>query len=385
MNFIHERKKLRIAFDVDDVLNYFTEAICERCAQVFGHEFPFDEVVWGFENYKPEETEYVHELFKNEEFINSLHLKEGMDEMLYEVAVNRGHDVVFVTSTYSAVMTSRALLLCEAVPFIHPRNYIMTGRKDLVHTDLQFDDCLSHIIHSNSEIPTIVTKPWNKNAVGYVRCNSDPAEYLKIVDMAEQGYSKQDIYKELNPVCETHNPHIIVVVGGSGIGKSTIIQKIIELSDDYEIVVTNTTRKPREGEVNAKDYFFRSREEFEKMIADNKMLEYTTYAGNYYGTSKDVIDNILAKGKNAIVIMDVDGVNHIKEAYPDKSYSVQIVRKKEALIESIMRRNIPDEEKIRRIAQLEGESYDAARACNYRILNNTVEDAAKEIINIFKG
>jgi len=380
-----EEKQLKIAFDVDDVLNPFTEKVLEICSEKFGHPFNFDDVEWGFENYAPEETAFIHNLFRDSDFIESVPLRDGVIEMLEELAVNRGHDVVFSTSTYSAVMTTRALGLYEKIPFIHPRNYVMTGRKDLLNTDILFDDCLSHIRASISRVPVLVTKPWNVGVKGYVRTTDDTKKYIEIVDMVEQGMNRQDIYMAQNHKAEKGGPYIIIIVGGSGVGKSTILQWILNSDTTYQKVVTNTTRKPRDGEKNALDYYFRSRNEFEQMVKNGQMVEYTKYAGNFYGTSTNVIDNILASGKNAIAIMDVEGVKHFKEAYPGRTYAILLSRKKEDLINSILERDVPIEEKVRRIAQLDGESREAENVCDYRVLNTSVSDAANEIINIFKG
>lgn len=381
------QKKLKVAFDVDDTLVGFTQAICKECERTFNHRFPFEEVQWGFENYLPEETKFVHNLFRDRDFIRSVPIIDGAIELLEEV-LRRGHEAVFCTSTYSNVMTERALYLYDKIPFIHPRNYIMTGRKDYVKADILFDDCLSHIQTSICDIPVLVNKPWNANARGYVRASiplkreMDATTYMDIIMMAEEGLNRQDIYRIQNPTAEGKKPYIAIIVGGSGTGKSTIVDRILNIApDSFERLVTNTSRKPREGERDGKDYWFKTKEQFEDMIAKGELLEYTQYANNYYGISHDNIDNILAKGKNVIAILDAKGVEHIRKSYPDRAVAILIERDKTELVESIMLRDVPMADKVKRIVQLDEESVDW-NTCDYRILNKDINKAAGEIISL---
>lgn len=377
-----KRRKLTIGFDVDDTLAAFTQAICKRCEEKFKHPFPFEEVVWGFSNYKEEETAFVHALFRDPDFIKSVPMFDGMIEMLREV-VERGHDILFVTSTYSNVMTTRALWLFDAIDFIHPRNYVMTGRKDCVQLDMLFDDCADHILNSIAKVPVLVNTPWNQTISGHIRVNGGkPEEYLTIIDLVEQGYTKQDIYRMQNPTKENDGSSIIVIVGPSTGGKTVVTQSILNMSDQFEKLVTNTTRDPRPGEVDEKDYNFTAEDNFRKMIATNSLLEYTEYAGNYYGTSKAAVDTILKKQKNVIAIMDIEGAMAMKQAYPENTYTVFLSREKEDLISSILERDVPMADKVKRIAQLDAD-FSSERRCDYSILNKEIEDTANQIIGIF--
>lgn len=381
-----KRKKLNIGFDVDDTLIAFTQAICDNCEKKFGHKFPYEEVVWGFSNYRQEETDYVHQLFRDVDFIKSIPMFTHTMEMLKEVH-ERGHDIFFPTSTYSNAMTTRALYLCEKIDFIHPRNYIMTGRKDVIRLDMLFDDCLANIQTSIAKIPVLVNTPWNKDATGFIRANSPEKsadEYLHIIDLAEEGLTRQEIYELQNPVVSSNSPSIIIIVGGSGVGKTVVTQKILETSDAFEKVVTNTSRSPRPGEINGKDYNFCTEDEFKSMIACNDLLEYANYAGNYYGTSKNAIEMILKKGKNAIIVMEVEGAKAIKKMYPNNSYTIFLTRNKEDLIRSIMERDVSIDEKVGRIARLE-DDFITQEQCDYRIVNDTIDGTSKKIINMFTG
>ena len=109
---------------------------------------------------------------------------------------------------------------------------------------------------------------------------------------------------------------LIVVSGPAGSGKGTVNAKLLE-SDEYAFSVSATTRAPRPGEINGKNYHFITKEEFESRIANGEMLEYTCYCGNYYGTPRKEAEEVLASGKNLILEIEVDGAMQIKQKFPD--------------------------------------------------------------------
>ena len=94
---------------------------------------------------------------------------------------------------------------------------------------------------------------------------------------------------------------LLIISGFSGVGKGTVVNKLIDKYDDYTISISATTRKPRVGEVDKVNYFFVSKEEFEDMIANNKLLEYAQYVDNYYGTPLEFVNEKLNEGINVIL------------------------------------------------------------------------------------
>lgn len=110
---------------------------------------------------------------------------------------------------------------------------------------------------------------------------------------------------------------LIVVSGFSGAGKGTITREIIQRSGKYALSISATTRAPREGEQEGVHYFYKSREEFERMIADNELLEYAVYQGNYYGTPKAYVLQQLAEGRDVILEIEVQGATKIKAQVPE--------------------------------------------------------------------
>lgn len=114
------------------------------------------------------------------------------------------------------------------------------------------------------------------------------------------------------------NRGILVVVSGfSGAGKGTLMKRLMEKYDNYALSVSVTTRTPREGEQDGREYFFRTREEFEKLIADDQLIEYARYVDNYYGTPKAYVESQLEAGKDVILEIEIQGALKVKEKLED--------------------------------------------------------------------
>ena len=110
---------------------------------------------------------------------------------------------------------------------------------------------------------------------------------------------------------------LIVVSGFSGAGKGTIMKALLERYDNYALSISATTRNPRPGEEEGKAYFFKTTEEFEKMIAKDDLIEYAMYVGNYYGTPKAYVEEQLCAGKDVILEIEIQGAMKVKEKIPE--------------------------------------------------------------------
>ena len=109
------------------------------------------------------------------------------------------------------------------------------------------------------------------------------------------------------------NKGILVVVSGfSGAGKGTVMKRLMEKYDGYALSVSATTRKPRPGEEDGREYFFRTRDEFEKLIEEDALLEYARYVENYYGTPRSYVEEQLQAGRNVILEIEIQGAMKIK-------------------------------------------------------------------------
>lgn len=110
---------------------------------------------------------------------------------------------------------------------------------------------------------------------------------------------------------------LIVVSGFSGAGKGTVMKEIMGQYDNYALSISATTRKPRAGEEEGREYFFKSTEEFEKMIAKDELIEYARYVENYYGTPRTYVEEQRNAGKDVILEIEIQGALKVKQAFPD--------------------------------------------------------------------
>ncbi len=110
---------------------------------------------------------------------------------------------------------------------------------------------------------------------------------------------------------------LTVVSGFAGSGKGTLMKKLIKEYDNYALSISATSRNPRPGEEEGVSYFFKTREEFEKMIEKDELLEHAEYVGNYYGTPRSFVESKLSEGKDVVLEIEIQGAMQIKKKYPE--------------------------------------------------------------------
>ncbi len=175
---------------------------------------------------------------------------------------------------------------------------------------------------------------------------------------------------------------LIVLSGPSGSGKGTIIKSLLAQRKDTVLSISVTTRQPRPGEEDGIHYFFRTREEFEDMIAENSLLEYAEYNGNYYGTPEDSIKKWLQEGKNVLLEIEVQGAEQVMNHRSDL-VSIFITIPSMAELERRLRdRGTETEDKIQGRMQVAKRELTRAFRYDYVVLNDQVELAVQRINTI---
>ena len=178
---------------------------------------------------------------------------------------------------------------------------------------------------------------------------------------------------------------LIVVSGPSGAGKSTLIRASLEAVSELAYSVSATTRGPRPGEVDGKDYIFLSQEEFGRWIEENRFLEWAEYSGNLYGTSEKKVEELLDQGKSVILEIELQGARQVRMKRPD---AVMVFVRAPSLEETRRRltgRATETEEALEsRLATAEGEVA-ASDEFDYEIVNEVREQARKDMIELMKS
>ena len=172
---------------------------------------------------------------------------------------------------------------------------------------------------------------------------------------------------------------LIVLSGPSGVGKSTVIAELLGHRRDIHFSVSFTTRKPRVGEADGINYYFVDREEFERMIRDDELLEYAEYVGNYYGTSMKVIQEKLDRGIDVLLDIEVQGAAKVREKCPDAVLIFIIPPSLEELSRRLHMRNTDADDVIDMRLQKAREECKASIWYDYLVVNDNVIGAAEEI------
>lgn len=179
---------------------------------------------------------------------------------------------------------------------------------------------------------------------------------------------------------------LIIFSGPSGVGKGTVRQEIFSTPDHkFEYSVSMTTRAQRPGEVDGKDYFFRSREEFEELIRNGQMLEYAEYVGNYYGTPLTYVNETLDKGIDVFLEIEVQGALQVKKKVPDAVFIFLTPPDLNELQERLVGRGTDSEEVIAKRIERAREEIALMSEYDYAIVNDEVPLAAERVKRVIEA
>lgn len=176
--------------------------------------------------------------------------------------------------------------------------------------------------------------------------------------------------------------NLVVISGPSGAGKGTVINKLLEMNRNLYLSISETSRSIRGQEQNGVEYYFVSQEEFRKRIQDNVYLEYAIYNGNYYGTPKDRINEMLNKGIDVLLEIEIQGAVKVKELIPDALFIFIMPTSLQELKRRIIGRKTETQEKVVKRFKRAYQEINEASKYNYVVVNDEVEKAAMKVNSI---
>lgn len=175
---------------------------------------------------------------------------------------------------------------------------------------------------------------------------------------------------------------LVVISGFSGVGKGTVVRRLMELFDHYTVSVSMTTRKPRENEVHGVSYFFVENHEFEKMIREGGFYEYAGYQGRYYGTPKMFVDENREKGLDVILEIEVQGALQVKKRFPE-TVMIFVTTKNAAEMEKrLTNRNTESYEQITGRLKAAITEAEHMSSYDYVVINDKLDDCVETLEKI---
>ena len=171
---------------------------------------------------------------------------------------------------------------------------------------------------------------------------------------------------------------LAIISGFSGAGKGTVVNKLLE-KDNYAVSISATTREPRQGEVDGKNYFFKSRDEFENMIENNQLIEYAEYVGNYYGTPRDYVFKKLEEGYDVILEIEMQGALKVKEKFPETALIFITPPSADELKKRLVGRGTETIEQIDKRMSRAVDECDYMNKYDYIVVNDDLDECVDEI------
>ncbi|SEQ08622.1 guanylate kinase [Lachnospiraceae bacterium NE2001] len=174
---------------------------------------------------------------------------------------------------------------------------------------------------------------------------------------------------------------LIVISGFSGAGKGTVIKRLRE-KYEYSLSISATTRAPREGEEDGREYYFKTVDEFMSLIDYNGLIEWAQYVDNYYGTPRKFVEEEIAAGKNVILEIEVQGAMNIKSQYPDAILIFISTKDIETLRERLTNRGTESEEVINKRIARAAEEAESMESYEFIVINDDLEECVDTVNSI---
>ena len=176
-----------------------------------------------------------------------------------------------------------------------------------------------------------------------------------------------------------HQGILVVVSGFSGAGKGTLMKELLKRYDNYALSISATTRAPREGETDGKEYFFVTKEQFEKMRDERKLIEYAQYVNNYYGTPKEYVEQKMVEGKDVILEIEIQGALKVKKRFPDALLLFVTPPSAEELRRRLVGRGTETLEVINARLARAAEEASGMEAYDYLLINDDLDRCVEEM------
>ena len=178
---------------------------------------------------------------------------------------------------------------------------------------------------------------------------------------------------------------VFVITGPSGVGKGTLIEQLLERIPELELSVSATTRAPRPGEVDGRDYHFLTAAEFERRVDAGDFLEHATYSGNRYGTLRQEVERRLAEGRSVVLEIEVQGARQVRKAMPEAVQIFIAPPDPESLRERLEGRGTDSADAIERRLQTAEIELEAQAEFPHVIVNDEVQKAASKLESLVRG
>lgn len=174
---------------------------------------------------------------------------------------------------------------------------------------------------------------------------------------------------------------LIVISGFSGVGKGTVVKRLVQ-DYGYSLSISATTRAPREGEVDGREYYFKTKEDFMNLIDYNGFIEWAVYVENYYGTPRAFVEKELAAGHNVILEIEVQGAMNIKEQYPDAILIFLTAPSATELRNRLVGRGTEEATVIEKRMQRAVEESANMESYEYIVVNDDLDQCVKDVNSV---